>query len=201
MKKAFDRASGGVLFIDEAYALSDGYRGYYGDEAISTIVQEMENRREDVTVVFAGYSDPMEDFLSSNPGLRSRIAKIVQFADYTNTDLLAIARFMAGKEKLKLADGVEARMAALIDTARGSDSFGNGRFVRTVIEEARLHHARRLREKGFASCTDEELTTLMAEDFAKVKVEACTAARTIGFHSAPSQPVSAQSWLGTRKPA
>jgi stage V sporulation protein K len=95
----FKRARGGVLFIDEAYSLVDGYgRKSYGDEAIATIVELMENYRHDTVVVFAGYPKEMEEFLSLNPGLKSRIPHMVKFANYSTEDMVEIAQFMA-KEK------------------------------------------------------------------------------------------------------
>ena len=87
IQKKFKQAEGGVLFIDEAYSLVDDRDGSYGDEAINTIVQEMENHRDNVVVIFAGYPDKMESFLQKNPGLRSRIAFHVPFDDYSTEEL------------------------------------------------------------------------------------------------------------------
>ena len=89
-KKKFKEAQGGVLFIDEAYSLCDGYDNGFGDEAINTIVQEMENHRDNVIVIFAGYPEPMKAFLDRNPGMRSRIAFSVEFDDYTVEELCEI---------------------------------------------------------------------------------------------------------------
>lgn len=104
VQKKFEQAEGGVLFIDEAYALVDDRSGSYGDEAINTIVQEMENHRDDMVVIFAGYPDRMEEFLQKNPGLRSRIAYHVPFADYSVEELCSIAALTARKKGLHLDD-------------------------------------------------------------------------------------------------
>ena len=98
VKEKFKEAKGGVLFIDEAYSLLDNRAGSYGDEAINTIVQEMENHREELVVIFAGYPEKMEEFIQKNPGLRSRIAFHVSFPDYNELELCLIAKLM-GKEK------------------------------------------------------------------------------------------------------
>lgn len=99
MEQAFNKAKGSVLFIDEAYSLCENREGMYGDEAINTIVQLMENRREDTIVILAGYPDKMEELLSKNPGLRSRIAFNVNFDDYSSDDLINILHLMAGERK------------------------------------------------------------------------------------------------------
>ena len=100
VKAKFAAAKGSVLFIDEAYSLVDDKDGLFGDEAINTIVQEMENQRDDTVVIFAGYPDKMEQFLKKNPGLRSRIAFHIPFEDYKPAELLDIFTLMAKKQKL-----------------------------------------------------------------------------------------------------
>jgi SpoVK/Ycf46/Vps4 family AAA+-type ATPase len=104
VQKKFKEASGGVLFIDEEYSLATENAGSFGEEAINTIVQEMENRRDELVVIFAGYPDEMEKFLQSNPGLRSRIAFHVPFADYGTEELCQIAKYQASKLELRLTD-------------------------------------------------------------------------------------------------
>ena len=94
VKKKFRDAQGGVLFIDEAYSLCDSYENGFGDEAINTIVQEMENHRDDVIVIFAGYPEPMKQFLDRNPGMQSRIAFQIEFEDYTTEELCAITKLL-----------------------------------------------------------------------------------------------------------
>ena len=105
VKKKFEDAMGGVLFIDEAYSLIDGeQRGSFGDEAINTIVSEMDNRREDIIVIFAGYPDEMKSFIERNPGMSSRIALRVNFEDYTPQELAEITRFQVGEKHLNITD-------------------------------------------------------------------------------------------------
>ena len=118
VQKRFEQAEGGVLFIDEAYSLVDARSGSYGDEAINTIVQEMENYRDDMVVIFAGYPDRMEEFLQKNPGLRSRIAYHVPFADYSVEELCSIAALAARKKGLHLDDRAQEKLASVFETAR-----------------------------------------------------------------------------------
>ena len=102
IKKRFSEAKGGVLFIDEAYSLVDDRSGSFGDEAINTIVQEMENNRENVIVIFAGYPDRMKEFIDRNPGLSSRIAFHVSFPDYSTPELCDIANLAAKRMRNSL---------------------------------------------------------------------------------------------------
>lgn len=165
VKAAFQRAKGSILFIDEAYSLVDDRDGMYGDEAINTIVQEMENHREDTIVIFAGYPDKMEQFLQKNPGLRSRIAFHVDFPDYTPEELLNILKLMANKQSMKLDSSAEDAALAIFRNAVRIPDFGNGRFVRNVLEQAQMRMSRRLTAGNVNTLTVEQLTTLCAEDF------------------------------------
>ena len=165
VKAAFRRAKGSILFIDEAYSLVDDRDGLYGDEAINTIVQEMENHREDTIVIFAGYPDKMEQFLNKNPGLRSRIAFHVDFPDYTPDELLEILRLMAKNHSMKLDAAAETAALEIFRNAVKQPDFGNGRFARNLLEQAQMRLARRLTEHGITELTDTQLTTLCAEDF------------------------------------
>ncbi len=180
VKKKFKEARGGVLFIDEAYSLVDDKEGMYGDEAINTIVQEMENNRDDLVVIFAGYSDKMEEFLARNPGLRSRIAFHVPFADYTPDELLQITHHMAGEKHLALANGVDEKLLPLYRDAGRNPDFGNGRYVRNMLEKATMRQASRLLASNDGSFTDDALRTLVAEDFEADPV-GTSAVRKIGF--------------------
>ena len=164
VKKAFARAKGGVLFIDEAYSLVDDRDGSFGDEAINTIVQEMENRRDQVVVIFAGYPKKMEKFLDKNPGLRSRIAFHVQFDDYTEDELCDIAKLMAKKQDLRLTDGAISKMHEVFATAREDEEFGNGRFVRNVLEDAKMAQASRLVGMNFDDVKKKDVHTIIADD-------------------------------------
>lgn len=184
VKKAFARAKGGVLFIDEAYSLVDDRDGSFGDEAINTIVQEMENRRDQVVVIFAGYPKKMEKFLDKNPGLRSRIAFHVQFDDYTEDELCDIAKLMAKKQDLRLTDGAISKMHDVFAKAREDEEFGNGRFVRNVLEDARMAQASRLVEMDFNEVKKKDVHTIIADDIEMpVAIEKNQERVNIGFTS------------------
>ena len=126
VKQKFKNAKGSVLFIDEAYSLVDDRDGLYGDEAINTIVQEMENNREDMVVIFAGYPDKMEAFLQKNPGLRSRIAFHVQFKNYDQDELYQITQLLAENKKLSLATCVKDKLLSVFKEHKEYNDFGNG---------------------------------------------------------------------------
>lgn len=164
VKKKFKEAMGSVLFIDEAYSLVDDRDGMFGDEAINTIVQEMENHREDVVVVFAGYPDKMEKFLQKNPGLRSRIAYHVPFDDYNVDELCDIADLIAKKKDLVLADDARAKLREVFAVALQDDDYGNGRYVRNIIEKAKMAQASRLVAMDYSAVTSEDVRTIVASD-------------------------------------
>ena len=176
----FREAKGGVLFIDEAYSLVDDRSGSFGDEAINTIVQEMENHREDVVVIFAGYPDEMESFLQKNPGLRSRIAFHVPFADYSAEELCQIAQMMGKNNGVHFEQAALDKLGTLFETARKQRDFGNGRYVRNILEQARMNQASRLLEGAFEDITTEEIKTIRAADILipETKTESL---RAIGF--------------------
>lgn len=177
----FREAKGGVLFIDEAYSLVDGHSGSFGDEAINTIVQEMENHREDVVVIFAGYPDEMESFLQKNPGLRSRIAFHVPFADYNAEELCKIAELMGKSKGVCFDADAQEKLHAVFEDARKRSDFGNGRFVRNILEQAKMNQASRLLEYDYADITTEEIKTIKAVDITPPPEVKKEAKRTIGF--------------------
>ena len=180
IREAFVAAKGGVLFIDEAYSLVDDRSGSFGDEAINTIVQEMENHREDVVVIFAGYPDEMEKLLQKNPGLRSRIAFHVPFADYNTEELCSIAQMMGNNKGVCFEDEALTKLTAAFDIARKQSDFGNGRYVRNLLEQAKMNQASRLLEYDFDAITVDEIKTIKAVDVVIPEVkteEKCT----IGF--------------------
>lgn len=186
VQKKFREAKGGVLFIDEAYSLVEDKFGGYGDEAINTIVQEMENHREDVVVVFAGYPKEMEMFLDKNPGLRSRIAFHVPFDDYTPDELCDIAKLMAEKEELILTDDSIDKMHKIFETACECDDFGNGRFVRNLLEDARMAQASRLVDMDYDSVKKSDIRTIKDCDIempASYRDKEKEEQRVIGFAS------------------
>ncbi|MBQ8540863.1 MAG: AAA family ATPase [Clostridia bacterium] len=165
VKEAFERAKGGVLFIDEAYSLVDDRDNLYGDEAINTIVQEMENNRDDTIVIFAGYSDKMEAFLERNPGLRSRIAFHVPFEDYRVEELMDIARLFAKRGENVFSEGCEEKLLEMFEIATKEKDFGNGRFVRNVMEHAEMARASRLAKMELSKIGERDLDTFLPEDF------------------------------------
>ena len=166
VRAKFREARGGVLFIDEAYSLSDGEHATFGDEAINTIVQEMENHRDDVIVIFAGYPDKMKDFLDRNEGLRSRIAFHVNFPDYTPDELTEIFKLMAKRRGYKISSDVAEHCKKIFKRVARKKNFGNGRFVRTLLEQAWLKQAQRIvKENAGGTVTKEDLTLFKVEDF------------------------------------
>ena len=164
VKSKFKAASGGVLFIDEAYSLVDDRDGSYGDEAINTIVQELENHRDDVVVIFAGYPGKMEGFLQKNPGLRSRIAFHIPFADYSSEELCQIAGLISKKNGMSLEKAALDKLEKVFAKAKNEGDFGNGRYVRNVFEQAKMNQASRLLDKDFDAITADEITTITADD-------------------------------------
>ena len=168
--KKFREAQGGVLFIDEAYSLCDGYDGY-GDEAISTLVQEMENHRDDVIVIFAGYSEPMKHFLARNPGMESRIAFHVEFEDYSTDELCGITRLMLSNKQMTITDAAMEKLKNIYDIARADSSFGNGRFVRKMLEEAEMNLAERVSQLNESEITEILITTIEERDIPDAPVE------------------------------
>lgn len=162
VKDVFERAMGNVLFIDEAYSLCEGKDGMYGDEAINAIVQEMENRRDDVVVIFAGYKNEMQAFLDRNPGLRSRVAYTIDFPDYSEDELMEIAKLHANNMGVDI-ELCEDKISGILATAKKSKNFGNGRFVRSMLEKARVKQATRLVNED--KLYGENLNILKPEDF------------------------------------
>ena len=171
VKSKFKEASGGVLFIDEAYSLVDDRDGLYGDEAINTIVQEMENHRDEVIVIFAGYPDKMEGFMDKNPGLRSRIAFHVPFEDYNVEELCRIAEFLAEKKGIHFTDDAMEKLKENFETAVEQSDFGNGRYVRNVLEKSRMAQMSRLVRMNAEEIGREEIATLCAEDIELPKLK------------------------------
>ncbi len=164
VKKKFKEAQGGVLFIDEAYSLCDDRENSFGDEAINTIVQEMENHRDDVIVIFAGYPDKMKNFLDRNPGMASRIVFQVEFEDYTADELCEIARLMLSRKHMTITDSAMEKLRSICEKARKDRSFGNGRFVRKMLEEAEMNLAERVSRSDESELTTKLITTVEERD-------------------------------------
>ena len=180
VQKKFREAKGSVLFIDEAYSLVDAHSGSFGDEAINTIVQEMENHRDDVLVIFAGYSDKMEAFLNKNPGLRSRIAFHVHFDDYTPDELCEISRLIASKKGLNISAEAMKKLRVIYEIISKQSDFGNGRAARNIIESAKMSMASRLLAGNIENLTSKEITTIIPEDIPEPVLPARTK-RVVGF--------------------
>src|SRR5262249_38573699 len=139
------RAMGGVLFIDEAYYL---YRAEnerdYGAESIEILLQYMENHRDDLVVILAGYADRMDTFFASNPGMSSRVAHHLEFPDYTLDELVAIGSLMLERERYRLSEQAEQTFRDYLERRVTQPRFANARSVRNALERARLRHANRL---------------------------------------------------------
>jgi AAA+ superfamily predicted ATPase len=166
--RAIRRALDGVLFIDEAYALApDEARLDFGPEAVETLLKRMEDYRERLVVIVAGYPRLMERFLDSNPGLRSRFAREIVFPDYSTEELLAIARKFARDHEYELAPDAEAALRSVFEGARRGEGFGNARYGRTLFEAALNAQALRLARlegRGLAELERDELTALTPAD-------------------------------------
>lgn len=164
-----EKATGGVLFIDEAYALNDRYSGRkgYGEDALNVIVKEMEDRRNSLAVILAGYSDRMNDLLNVNPGLKSRIPSVITFADYSSDELLEIGRRIAKTRSLRLDPGAEAAMKALLDAKKKEDGFGNAREVENLMDAAQRNRLDRLVQLGNLA-TNEEASLIKSGDIQKL---------------------------------
>jgi probable Rubsico expression protein CbbX len=168
-KEVLKRAMGGVLFIDEAYYL---YRPEnerdYGQEAIEILMQVMENQREDLVVIFAGYKSRMDRFFQSNPGLGSRVAHHIDFPDYDVPELLAIAARMVEGLGLRLSDDGRGALEEYLRLRREQPNFANARSLRNALDRARLRQARRLLEAGQVNA--EMLMTIEAADIRASRV-------------------------------
>jgi probable Rubsico expression protein CbbX len=136
---------GGVLFIDEAYYLyrQENERDY-GQEAIEILLQVMENQRDDLVVILAGYGDRMDKFFRSNPGFRSRIAHHIDFPDYTDEELLRIAEILLRKQNYRLSDAAREALVAYIAARKAQPLFANARSIRNALDRARLRQANRI---------------------------------------------------------
>ena len=160
--KRFDEADEGMLFIDEAYSLIRGSESAFGREAVDTLVKLVEDRRDRVVVVVAGYPDEMTAFLDVNPGLRSRFPRTVFFPDYSTQDLLAIFDLLADKNGYELADDARARLVEVLDAVPREEGFGNGRLARNLLEETMACQASRV--VALEDPTRDDLALLTAAD-------------------------------------
>jgi len=165
-KAVVESALGGVLFVDEAYALVQESRDSFGKEALDTLIKMVEDHRDNLVVILAGYSGEMKTMIATNPGVRSRFPTVIDFADYTPAELMSIGEKMLSKDSFNLSDEAAKVLQQMVDgvVARAGKDNGNGREVRNMLEAARRKQALRLLEvKG--KKTQEQLCTLEAPDF------------------------------------
>jgi len=170
-KEVLKKAMGGVLFIDEAYYLyrPDNERDY-GQEAIEILLQIMENNRDDLVVIMAGYADRMDRFFSANPGFRSRIAHHIDFPDYHDTELARIADTMLADQHYVLDADAKSAMAEYISLRRGQPHFANARSIRNALDRARLRQANRLFETAKGPLDAVALSTITEADIRASRV-------------------------------
>ncbi|WP_019171298.1 CbbX protein [Pseudaminobacter salicylatoxidans] len=170
-KEILKKAMGGVLFIDEAYYL---YRPEnerdYGQEAIEILLQVMENQRDDLVVILAGYAQRMDRFFESNPGFRSRIAHHIDFPDYTDGELLEIAKKMLDHQNYRLDKAAVSALTNYIARRRDQPHFANARSIRNALDRARLRQANRLFETSKGPLDAAALSTISAEDITASRV-------------------------------
>lgn len=165
------KALGGVLFIDEAYALSGKGENDYGQEAIETLLKAMEDHRDELVVIVAGYTDEMSGFIRSNPGLESRFNRYLHFPDYSPDEMVAIFRMRCDKSAYCLDEDAAERLKAVLEReSRDNDTFGNARGVRNLFERVLVAQANRLAKTG--ETTREALMRLTAADIAAAAGEA-----------------------------
>lgn len=169
-KEILKKAMGGVLFIDEAYYLykPDNERDY-GQEAIEILLQVMENQRDDLVVILAGYSDRMAKFYESNPGFRSRVAHHIDFPDYSDAELLHIAEIMLKQQNYTFSPTARQAMEQYIGLRRTQPQFANARSIRNAFDRSRLRHANRLLETD-GDVTTDMLSTIEAPDILASRV-------------------------------
>ena len=164
-KEVLKKAMGGVLFIDEAYYLykPDNERDY-GAEAIEILLQVMENQRDELVVILAGYKEPMDKFYDSNPGLSSRIANHIDFPDYSVEELLQIAKIMLDDQQYKLTPQAEIALSQYISKRKEKPLFANARSIKNALDRARMRQANRIFDSRGEILTKKELVNLEAQD-------------------------------------
>ena len=164
-KEVLKKAMGGVLFIDEAYYLykPDNERDY-GSEAIEILLQVMENQRDDLVVILAGYKEPMDKFYESNPGLSSRIANHIDFPDYTVDELLQISKLMLQDQQYQLTPDAEVALTEYITRRKQKPLFANARSVKNALDRARMRQANRIFDSRGQVLTKKELVNIEAQD-------------------------------------
>jgi stage V sporulation protein K len=164
-REALRKAKGGVLFVDEAYALNDGYFNQkgFGEEAVDVLVKAMEDMRDSLAVVFAGYTDRMDEFLDINPGLKSRIPAVIEFPDYTTDELIEIAQRLVKVRKLKFDSEAIGALRLAFERLKSEKGFGNAREVENLIDAAQRNLTTRIAPKGNLATSKESCLLLEAD--------------------------------------
>jgi len=175
-----ERAIGGVLFIDEAYSLVNDNRGSFEDEAIATLIKEMEDHRDEICIILAGYTEEMKELLKQNPGFESRIQFTIDFPDYSAEELLEIFNGLCKKENYKLTNKCKELLLENFETAKKQDAFGNGRYVRNLFEKIKFEQADRI-----IKTNNTNINTILPQDIENViqnmKINNKPKQRKIGF--------------------
>ena len=166
-QKVIEKAMGGVLFIDEAYALNGKSENDFGQEAIDTILKAMEDHRDDLVVIVAGYTELMDRFIHSNPGLESRFNRFLMFEDYTPEQMVAIFKMQCKKGCYVLAEGTEELVLDFISEESADDSFGNARGVRNLFEHILVAQNNRLAK--MEQVTREDLMQILPDDVLRAR--------------------------------
>jgi stage V sporulation protein K len=167
-KAAVESALGGVLFVDEAYALVQQDKDSFGREALDTLLKLVEDYRSDLVVILAGYTDCMAELMQKNPGLKSRFPLTIAFPDYSAEEMIAIAEKMLLNDVLMTDAGATAQLTSILTEVSRLPNHGNGRAVRNIVEQAKRNQATRL--QGKAKKTKDDLCTLLEEDFANINL-------------------------------
>lgn len=190
-KQVLKNAMGGVLFIDEAYYLykPDNERDY-GSEAIEIILQVMENKRDELVMIFAGYKDKMDRFYESNPGLSSRVANHVDFPDYTSEELVAIGKLILDEQQYVLTPEAEKALFTYIDRRKEFPHFANARSIRNALDRSRMRQANRIFSSQQEVLTKRDLVTIQAEDILKSRIfeQEPPARQPVTVAQQPAQP-------------
>jgi stage V sporulation protein K len=180
-----EEADGGVLFVDEAYALDDGYQNQkgFGYEATSVLVKQMEDRRDRLVVILAGYTQPTVDYIAINPGLKSRIPTTINFPDYSIEDLKQIALHISAQRDLILDEASLKKIVASVGIRRGQVGFGNAREIENMLEHAQRSSINRLSKLGNLA-TEIEIKTILPED---IPNDPISQTKKFGFNPTPTE--------------
>ena len=181
VREVCQRADGGVLFIDEAYSLVNSEQDSYGKEAVDTLIQEMENRRDTMMIIFAGYEEPMEKFLKTNPGLKSRIPNIIHFQDYQLDEMVRIFEYMVKKDGRYLTTEALSMVSGLMEQKMQATDFGNARDVRNVWQQVFQAQKVRLNQEDLAGkeLTYNDYAAITLADMQVIQTQIATEEKTI----------------------